>query len=62
MASYSLRAPHNAMSGIGDPAEVRGKNICQITGKSKTGGGEVVALGVLATLEARMRFEGKGER
>ena len=24
--------------------------------------GEVVALGVLATLEARMRFEGKGER
>jgi hypothetical protein len=24
--------------------------------------GEVVALGVLATLEARMRFEGKGKR
>ena len=39
VASYSLRAPHNATSVIGDPAEVRGKNICQITGKGKTGGG-----------------------
>ena len=40
VASYSLRAPHNATSVIGDPAEVRGKNICQTTGKGKTGGGE----------------------
>ena len=39
VASYSLRAPHNATSVIGDPAEVRGKNICQTTGKSKTVGG-----------------------
>ena len=39
VASYSLRAPHNATSVIGDPAEVRGKNICQTTGKSKTDGG-----------------------
>ena len=38
VASYNLRAPHNATSVIGDPAEVRGKNICQTTGKSKTGG------------------------
>ena len=35
----SASAPHNA-SVIGDPAEVRGKNICQTTGKGKTGGGE----------------------
>ena len=40
VASYSLRAPHNATSVIGDPAEVRGENICQTTGKGKTGGGE----------------------
>ena len=40
VARYRLRAPHNARSVIGDPAEVRGKNICQTTGKSKTGGGE----------------------
>ena len=39
-SGYSLRAPHNATSVIGDPAEVRGKNICQTTGKGKTGGGE----------------------
>ena len=36
VASYSLRAPHNATSVIGDPAEVRGKT----TGKSRTGGGK----------------------
>ena len=40
VASYRLRAPLNATSVFGDPAEVRGKNICQITGKGKTGGGE----------------------
>ena len=38
-AGYCLRAPHNA-SVIGDPAEFRGKNICQTSGKGKTGGGE----------------------
>ena len=40
VASYRLRASQNATSVFGDPAEVRGKNICQTTGKSKTGGGE----------------------
>ena len=34
VASYSLRAPHNATSILGNPAEVRGKNICQTTGKN----------------------------
>ena len=35
VASYNLRAPHNATSVIGNPAEVRGKNIARPLAKAK---------------------------